>query len=213
MDGGKWDGSEDARKTLLRQAIVGRLRLGRSGDRRRRQHPALRHRSPHRQLPQLQGDARPTWRRSISACAAGRRRAQDRRHRPAARRQPARAVADPQGVPSRPSPSACATWAFPAASCRPSSAPPFTYAAFNKERLSVLGMPSLAEVKQHLSLPHDQRRHRGVRRHRRSGRAQPQPADPQPGLSQASASTPSTCRFACRARRWPTSCAASTRFP
>ena len=60
---------------------------------------------------------------------------------------------------------------------------PFTYAAFNKERGIAPGLPSFAELQQVYHYDKIERGYAGIRRPRRSGGAQPQPADPQPRRS------------------------------
>ena len=151
-DGGRWTGTEEARRMLLRQAIVAGfdwvdLETDVADDIRR-----FGRRQAHRQLPQHARGARRPGEDPRAHVPAGRRRGQDRRPRPAAGRQPARPAPGARSRPSRPSPSAWATSACPAASSAPSTAAPFTYAAFNKERGIAPGLPSFDELKQRLSL-------------------------------------------------------------
>ena len=56
---------------------------------------------------------------------------------------------------------------------------PFTYAAFNKERALAPGIPSFDDLRNLVPAGEDQWRNARLRRRRRSGGAQPEPADPQ----------------------------------
>ena len=82
---------------------------------------------------------------------------------------------------------------------------PFTYATFHHERALAPGQLSyeqMVNVYRHNSIEPDDG---GVRRDRRPGRPQPEPADSQRGIRRGRASTRSTCRSACRSTRWASS--------
>ena len=67
------------------------------------------------------------------------------------------------------------------------------------------GAAQLQADERDLPLRADRPRHGRVRRDRRPGRPQPQPARPQRGVRATRASTRSTCRSACRPTRWTSS--------
>ena len=162
-----------------------RLRLGRSRNRHRRQDPPLQATSSASSATTTCARCRTTWRRSTSACAS---RTPTWSRSPSRAQQPADnlRVLDLLRNAAKPTVAFCmGDLGMPSRILGAKYGAPFTYAAFNKERGIAPGMPSFDELKQVYHYDAHQRRHDGLRRHRRSGRPQPQPADPQRGLPQA----------------------------
>ena len=147
IDGGKWDGSEDARKILLRQAIVGGFdwvdletdvadSIPRFG--------SVRRIVSYHNFREMPADLEKIHQRMCAQDADVVKivvRAQ----------QPADNLRVLSLIPNAPKPTIAFCMrdvGFPSRILQAKFGAPFTYAAFNKERLSALGMPSLAEVKQ-----------------------------------------------------------------
>ena len=147
VDGGKWDGSEDARQTLLRHAIVAGFdwvdletdiadSIRRFGDVRRivsyhnfREMPADLEKIHQRRVRQ-DADV-------VKVVVIAQQPADNLRVLSLIRKAPKPTVAFCMGDVG-----------FPSRILQAKFGTPFTYAAFNKERLIALGMPSFAEVKQ-----------------------------------------------------------------
>ncbi len=145
-EGGKWDGSEDARRVLLRQAIVGGFdwvdletdvadRIPRFG--------SVRRIVSYHNMREVPADLEKIHQRMCSQDADVVKIAV-RAHQPA---DNMRMLALLQ-KPAKPTVAFCTgDLGFPSRILQAKFGAPFTYAAFNKERFSGLGIPSLIELK------------------------------------------------------------------
>ena len=203
-DGGRWGGTEEARRMLLRQAIVGGFDWvdleTDIADAVRRFGTVKRIVSYHN-MREVPADLEKIHERM---CQPGRRRGQDGRARPSSRPTTC-ASCDLMDKPAKPTVAFCmGDMGFCTPHPRRQVRRPVHLRRLQQGARHRPGHAVVRRAAAGLPLRQDQRRHAGVRRHRRPGGAQPQPADPQPRLPRSRASTPSTCRSACRAADLPT---------
>ena len=166
------------------------VRVGGPRDRHRRHHPAVRHGQADRQLPQPGRDARRPRGHLRADAQAGRRRVQDRRRRPRRPTTSSACSSSSKRPRSRPSRSAWATSACRAGSWRSSTAPRGSTPRSTRSAASPPGCRRSTSSGPPIPVADDRRRDAGVRRRRRPGRAQPQPAPAQPHVPAARGERP-----------------------